>query len=333
LTDNNLEQASISIVVPILEASALSPDFSESTHKLALEYVACHLSIRDRKEIIRVLCHSTPDHLTTAVRSAMEAYETVIRGMHNAVDLSDTLADLEAFLSDFIKLAKIPESEKLENPTVPSVADFVQLLKKHQQSVHKFLHQICKNGGDLITQYLDLTKKVASEFRQGADVSSEGAGKLESSLQEIFKGLSARQQKDIIPILDAQDKYLDDLHAASMIRLDGILRAPQSNNPALQSILASASKSTGPTKLEKADDSLSEAVTQLPLAKTDAGPGAYLDRWKDLLDKSPLTPLTLNGKNYNRAGKVDFPIPDVSVVIEAMVEDFRRLIGTKGMSW
>ena len=92
-----VEQNSISIVISILASSSLPTDLSESTHKLALEYLNVQLSIRDRKQIIQVLCHSSPDHVTSTVRVAVAAYEPVIRNIHDAVDLSDTLFDFEVF--------------------------------------------------------------------------------------------------------------------------------------------------------------------------------------------------------------------------------------------
>jgi len=60
------------------------------------------------------------------------------------VDLSDTVSDFEAFLGDMLKISKIQDET-----SIPTVGDFVALLKKHQYSCHKFLHQVCKNGKEL----------------------------------------------------------------------------------------------------------------------------------------------------------------------------------------
>ena len=79
----------------------------------------------------------------------VDTYEPVIRHIHNAVNLSDSMGDLQSFVSDMIKVAKVRPPTKKEEAGVPTVGDFVQLLKKHQYSLHKFLHQLCKNGMDL----------------------------------------------------------------------------------------------------------------------------------------------------------------------------------------
>src|SRR3954451_19083029 len=96
----------------ILATSELPTDLPEQTHSLALEYLTNLLSIRDRKEIIRVLCRSSPDHLTTIVRTLVSAYEPVIRNIPNAVCLSDSVSDFQNFLSDMLKMSKIPPPDR-----------------------------------------------------------------------------------------------------------------------------------------------------------------------------------------------------------------------------
>lgn len=80
-----------SIVIMILADAGKPSDMKEDSHKLALDYLSCKLSIRDRTEIVRVSCHNHPDHVTALVRTIVNAYEPVIRHMHNAVDLADTM--------------------------------------------------------------------------------------------------------------------------------------------------------------------------------------------------------------------------------------------------
>ena len=53
----------MSIVIAILATSSESSDMSEDTHRLALEYLASILSIRDRKEIIRIFCKVPFTHI------------------------------------------------------------------------------------------------------------------------------------------------------------------------------------------------------------------------------------------------------------------------------
>ncbi|KAI9871604.1 MAG: hypothetical protein M1823_008399, partial [Watsoniomyces obsoletus] len=113
------QKESISIVSAILQETDLEWQLADTHHTLALEYVSTALSIRDRKEIINVLCHSSPDYLTQSIRQLVDAYEPVIRHLHNAVNLSGTIGDFEYFIKDMIKLAKI-STDKQGKSTAPT---------------------------------------------------------------------------------------------------------------------------------------------------------------------------------------------------------------------
>lgn len=332
VTDIVPEQSSTSIVFPILESASIPANMSEITHKLALEYLSIHLSIRDRAEIVRVLCRSSPDHLTTLVRSITTAYEPVIRNFHKAVDLPSTVSDVESFIGDFIKLAKLPPPEKdgkVAKQSVPSVGDFVQLLKKHQGSFHKFLHQMCKNGTELLSWYVPWARKAAFQFRRdGAPSESvpEGAGKLNEPLKEMFRNLPAEQREAIVPILDAQARYLHKLQSVSDKRLEAALKSPPSQNPVLQKILASSNSISS-----SRDQSPGPGVQIEPVS--DRGPGAYLDRWESLLASTELTPQTLNTRKLKTPDTSSDSKPDPRIVIKSMGQKFRDLMGEKGLYW
>jgi hypothetical protein len=342
LTEENIEQSFVSIIISILSSSSLSTDLSELSHKLALEYLSCHLSIRDRKEIIRVLCHSKPDHVTTAVRTAVSAYEPVIRNIHNAVDLSDTVSDFEAFLRDTLKMARIHPPGKDGETTIPTVGDFVHLLKKHQYSCHKFLHQCCKNGKELIGWYLKWAKEAASHFKRNvpsSDSKIKDAGDLTDPINDLFSKLLKEQQEEILPILDQEIKYLDEMHASSQRRLDSVLKSPPSKNPAIARVLASSSNSSSRAS---SPDRGGKSTPQTPLLvssqgpSTAPGPGAYLARWESLLDHTPITPLSTTGETASADSKDAVTTndrPDVAVVIETMGKDFRTLLGKRGVYW
>ena len=230
-------------------------EMKEKTHKLAMEYLACKLSIRDRNEITRVACHSHPDHLTTMVRSLVTAYEPVIRHFHNAVDLADTVADFQAFITDMLKVAKIQSPGKDGQTVVPTVGDFILLLKKHQYSSHKFIHQLCKNGSEVVKWYLDWAKSAASKFTRDSFVDASedqgasgeeyhahdqvrDAGDLNEPLAELFKNLPEKTRTKIIPVLDQTGAYIDEMHASSMKRLaDVIQSAPTKNTKTDLSVL------------------------------------------------------------------------------------------------
>ena len=321
-------------------------------HRSAHEYLSIILAIRDRKEIIRVLCKNSPDHLTTAVRSVVTAYEPVIRNVHNAVDLSDTVSDFQSFLQDLIKVGKIPAAGKDGQIVMPTVGDFVLLLKKHQSSCHKFLHQSCKNGKDLVGWYLEWAKSAATHFRQenSPDSKLEAAGKLTVPLNDMFRKLPVEKQKAFISILDARSRYLDEMHASSKARLEDVLRSVPSSNPVSVKVLSpsisrppSRAPSRTPSRAPSPIDPIAMAVP-FSAKPTEYGPGAYLARWQDLLDNTALSPLAPSGSVETPAevlgtrdrekprGSKDTG-PDVNPIVEELGQEFRQLLGGRSVYW
>jgi Domain of unknown function in PX-proteins (DUF3818) len=294
----------------------------------------------------------------------------VIRNIHKAVDLSDTVCDFEAFLGDMLKISRIQDET-----SIPTVGDFVALLKKHQYSCHKFLHQICKNGKELTGWYLEWAKQAASHFRRESDHSDakiRDAGDLTNPLNDLFSKLSPGQQSEILPILDQQIKYIDEMHASSHKRLEAVLASPPSKNPTIAKIIASSTNSRSSSR--SSSPAPGEKGTQTPKIlsvgpSSNPGPGAYLSRWQDLLDNTPITPLSPSGKVEKASGKnvvkgstkdvdgdklIEIPDgmtrvekvrervsgdgsvngkPDVRIVVEAMGQDFRALLAARGVYW
>lgn len=224
----------------------------------------------------------------------VNAYEPVIRLVHKAVDLSATVTDFEVFLKDLIKVSKISEHHgKHSEP--PTVGDFVQLLRKHRSSVHRFLHQATKNGKELTSWFRDYILAGASNFRRTAtnppnppskSAPLPHAGDLTASLDELFQTLSEEKQKHYVEVLDQHAAYLDSLHTASANRLQAVVDSPPSKHPVFHhslfkqnsaSLPGSRSASPGPTPTVRG-------------LEADAGPGAFLARWQSLLDASEITP-------------------------------------------
>ncbi|KAB8343262.1 hypothetical protein FH972_022850 [Carpinus fangiana] len=307
-----------SIAFAILSASPTSTDLNEAQHALALEYLSLTLAIRDREQIVHVLCHSSPDHLTHAIRDVVSAYDPIIRNLHRAVDLSDTIYDCERFISDTIKLAKIPDpSSRRSGQPVPTVGDFVQLLKKHQYSLHKFLHQCAKNGKELTSWFYDWADKAVKQFRRadseskGAPDGGKGAGDLEQPLLELFATLPMDKQKYLIPTLDAHADHLATLHASSMARLNAVLSSPSSFHPALA---GSKPASSNATPVASRPSSRSRGTTGAN--NVDPGPGSFLAKWQDLLDRAPITPSVSEGGKVRNGGAGDVMSQSEKVINE-----------------
>ncbi|KAK4938418.1 hypothetical protein LTR10_021135 [Elasticomyces elasticus] len=312
---------SISIVAAILrDSKCKSTELTEPHHKQALEYLSIHLSIRDRKQLIQCLCKPNPDYLTTSVREVVDAYEPVIRRMHKAIDLSSTVSDLEYFLGDMIKLSRI-QTDKSGKSIVPTVGDFVQLLRKHQRSSHVFIHQCCKNDKELTGWYLDWAKHCAAQFKRESqpgfesnhpDFAQKGAGTLTPPLHELFSALPEEIRTRIVPILDSHSAYLDKMHAQSNARLQTILKSQPSKHPAIAKIFSGSatrpnSRASSPapdspmerthslSELQQSETSKSIKESPTPEVSSTPGPGSFLARWQALLDATPITPLTQSG--------------------------------------
>lgn len=256
------QEQNMSIVSMILALSSVSTELTEKQHEKALEYLSLHLAIRDRQEIVRVLCKRNPDILTAAVRDAVDAYTPIIRHVHQAVNLSDTLWDFERFLTDMLKIAKPTGPKGEEKP--PPVEAFVDLFHRHQGSCHKFLHQVAKNGKEVASWWLEYAHMAAAMFRShekpppSESVVSDKivTGGIQEEMAKVFAELPAKDQEAVKQEVDAHQKYIDELHAASSARISAVIKRDQS---------------------------------------TIFGPGAYLARWQQLMDNTLITPATAHG--------------------------------------
>nr|POF15164.1 uncharacterized protein CFP56_42052 [Quercus suber] len=210
----------MSIVAVILSLSSLSTELSAAQHSMALQYLSLNLAIRDRQEIVRVMCRRNPDHLTTAVRDAVDAYTPMIREVHKAVNLSDTVWDFERFTTDMLKMSKPSGAKGQEQP--PSVEDYVDLLHRHQASSHKFLHQVAKNGKEVTGWWKSYLLKAAAQFKRESDSS-----KLGRALEDLFTKLPEQNRKDVVQELNAYSEYLEELHQASAARIGAVIKRTQ----------------------------------------------------------------------------------------------------------
>lgn len=247
-----------SIVAVILSLSSQSSaDLSPAQHAKALEYLALQLGVRDRQEIIRVLCQRNPDHLTAAVRAGVDAYTPMIRHVHQAVNLADTVWDAERFITDMLKVAMPPSSSSAKgDQKAPGVEDFVDLLHRHQSSSHKFLHQVAKNGPEVTSWWKDFVLDVMAQFDETKRTDVPANGQARAGLEKAYAKLSPEQQTAVAHELDAWSTYIADLHEASFTRIAAVITRKES---------------------------------------TPYGPGAYLARWQHLLDTTPVTPATAKG--------------------------------------
>ncbi|KAK6334944.1 hypothetical protein TWF718_010384 [Orbilia javanica] len=262
--------SSTSIVHAIISLAPSSPstDFTSEGHKLLLEYLSIQLSIRDREHLILVLCKSNPDVLTAAIRDIVQIYEPILRDIHNAVDLSGTIADFERFVNDMIKTAKVPSAESSGTGTdengpkkPPGVEEFVKLFERHQKSCHVFLHQFCKKGDKAKELWLEYAKYAVKQFRRPEGVTGEGAGGFTATLNKLVNELNEEDRKIVLEQMDEYEEYLQKLNQKTKRRMESIV-------------------------------SLNAGEARKPLKK---GPGNFLFKWQELLDSTEITPAEATG--------------------------------------
>jgi hypothetical protein len=251
------------MIVTILERS--DPDVlgtvSDSQHAQCLEYLSALLSARDRDEITNTLCRQNPDLFTQAVKDAVASFESMIRAIHQHVDLREHVSAAEGFLSEVISISKPKKGSSglldatgngatrgdSEERQAPSVEDYVVLLRRNRQLLYNWLHQVASQCPDLRDDFLAWAKETSRVFRQdeqaspefqlrpGLSVSEEarpadntttcsgGAGAMSSSLQQLFASQPAETRSLLLPALDAHAAYLSALQDLSLARMQRIL--------------------------------------------------------------------------------------------------------------
>jgi hypothetical protein len=251
-----------SIVDVIFESAIYPPSapLSPAQHSQALEYYSTRLAIRDRKEIIRVLCRQYPDNLTQSIREVVAVFEPLIRSVHIGVDLSLAVGYFQDFSEDLIKNVK----SKFDNGNgngneAPSVEDIVDLYRRHVPSVLRFLHDVCSNCPEWVGTWHKWCKEAVLKFRSENENDwheTGAAGSMTASLNTQFSSLPDAQISEVLAALDKHATYLTTLSKLSMQRAQSILD----------------------------NDS-----------QTMYGPGVYLARWHGLLDETLITPAKAEG--------------------------------------
>jgi hypothetical protein len=306
-------------MVAVIIDDADLDELTEEQHEIALRYLSLSLSLRDREQVSKIMCKAQPDLITQTVKEGIAAYDPIIRGIHNAVDLSATCLDYENFLNDFVALLGKEKTSPEGSPA--TVEDFVVVLRKHQKSLHRFLSEMAKKGGDVTEQFRTYFKDAAGHFKATSDLkarredpTSGAAGDLTPHLNAIVNKLPSGQRKEVLDTLDQFAAYLMALRSTSEDRMRAVLS--EGDSPSV-------------------------------------GPGTFLARWQDLIDTTPTTPIQAEGKiglGSGRApGRADeaevkkakqetdrwrWPeAPDVKNVIQLLQDGFKEILAVEGKAF
>ena len=257
-------ERSRSIILTILDDTEpkLSESLSEEQHEQCLQYFAAILSIRDRDEIINVFCRSKPDLLTQTVRDLAGAYEPMIREIHATIDLTEHLDNTQAFIDDFLAVSASKHVDGDEGDyELPTVGDYVELLRRHRGSVYSWLHQASAKCPQVRDQVRDWAKGIVRSFRPEESPGNIDGSSLLDRLEVLFAALPSGKQEVIRKVLDQHSTYLGSLKEGSRGRAEAI-----------------------------AQDGAGSA----------AGPGIYLASWQSILDSTPITPDAKGGARIGR---------------------------------
>lgn len=167
--------------------------------------------------------------------------------------------------------------------------DFVQLLRKHQHSCHKFLHQILKNGPEISEWYKEYAKASAAQFRvtEEQEKNFGGAGKLTSSLNKAFSALSEEHQAQVQAECDAYVKYRTELSdsSQSIMKFD---KAPPEKELTIKKLKRTfTSRDSKPSTRNNSRDPSP--------ARLEAGPGVFLRRWQAYVNETVITAANIGG--------------------------------------
>lgn len=317
------QQASIVVSILTTHDEKVASSLTEAQHKLCLEYYAAQLSIRDIKKIIDVTCRDSPDLLTPLIKATLQAFEPMIRMVHQSVDLRKHLSSLEKLLRDLIETSKPKGANGSAAP--PSVDDFVALLRRNRYRLFDYFTDVAQGCPDLRETWREWANRAVESFRmQPTEPTSGdlGAGSMGKQLQELFTRIPSNQHSEALAAIDSHARYLSSLELESLERMQNIL-----------------------------DQSTDEEHKQ----KNMRGPGLYLSQWQSLMDSTLITPGQKQGpircgrdvrriKALGKTGAISDqdawdPIalleqeektlpqaPDVSVIIDHLSSDFRNLV-------
>lgn len=300
-----------SIVAVIFDAAdpKLTAALSPAQHTHCLAWLSAQLSARDRDEITKVMCKSSPDFLTSAVRGAVDTYEPYIRAIHENMDLREHITAVETFIGDFIEtsnpkkarpasgyLFKKSGKSKTENLRPPSVEDYVALIRRNKGFIYNYLHQFAKNCVDVREQFRGWANLAVAQLKIPTQSTDQaGAGGMDEALLAMYAELPAETRENILGRLDAHAAYLNKLDALSDMRMQRVLDqlAKQSTEGAGNTTSGGGSgRSSGKSSPKASYPSSPRTSTGGP---SMSGPGVYIMRWDSLLDDTLITPAAPSG--------------------------------------
>ncbi|KAK7919911.1 hypothetical protein PG985_007933, partial [Apiospora marii] len=352
-----------SIITAILMAKdpVLVAGLTHAHHSLLQEYYSARLSARDREQIIKVFCRSTPDYFTSIMKDSSGSSESqakiafhrdanlskpvepIIRAVHARVALHKYVPLIQKFVGDLLQTSKGEKSPKSKTRNPPSVEDYVVLLRKHKPSLFKFLHEVSSCCPEIQKLFLDWVKEASTSFRRPPSA-EYGVPSLSLCQQKPEKPSRSRSVHSNGSNGHAVDSAVGSGGGGGAGALSGNLQAlyaalPRDTQHQVAMVLDLHADYLGSLhaasrrNLQQIVDRLA-GVRESAVRRSMQGPGVYLARWHALLDSTVITPAApgrgVPGSSGSSGGGGDRPKaprePDAGVVVEALGRPFRELV-------
>lgn len=163
---------------------------------------------------------------------------------------------------------------------------YIDLFNKHQRNLHKFLHNLVKNAPEMKDMYLEWYLHSLNQYRTGNEELAEqectGAGDFSDVLQNLFNELDPHTQETVMKELDAHAAYQSNVLNSSKQKMNDLIDR---------------------TKPEPA-----------------IGPGVFIAVWQDMIDKNPITPVTMYGEVRHGADKAVQKASNIGIENQENVE-------------
>ncbi|GAA98829.1 uncharacterized protein L969DRAFT_51051 [Mixia osmundae IAM 14324] len=175
-----------------LRASRTDEEALANKYKELKKLLRAYSTRRDRQKVVDIVMES---NTATMLKSSISVFYGAIYKIAQAANLADRLGDLQAFITDL--LATAMQSKK------PSIAAFIKLAQRHEQSLYFFLHELHHNGGDLTKPIIAWSRGGLNFIKNGIPESPGGSGgkgqrRYGVDVDGLLEGVSSRGQAKIL---------------------------------------------------------------------------------------------------------------------------------------
>lgn len=141
-----------------------------------LEDLHVYLNLCSAMHIKEQLIGLIYDHATTdLLKDMVTIFYAPLAQVYRVANISDTLGEIQVFISDLIKTVDDHTALQASNPDA-MVSAFVNLVQRHQQTFYHFVHQVHSKGSDLFQRLIRWVELFVNYVRDPREPESCGLG-------------------------------------------------------------------------------------------------------------------------------------------------------------